>query len=151
MRTETTTPPPVRHPFRTPVRGHAFAARLPGATGPRAGQLARLVREPSNPADPLAVGVWVADHAGGWRIGYLDRTVAARIAPRLDAGLRIAAQVEGWTGEPEGRWHRPLLVLLPDDRAPQRSAEVTAPRLWGRPPGVSRRRLAPRDGGDAAS
>lgn len=148
---------PVTRPFRTPVRGHAFAARTPGAADPAPGQLARLVREPGNPADPYAVSVWVADATGRWRLGYLDRGVAARIAPRLDGGMRIAAQVEGWTPEPEGRWHRPLLVILPDagdtsprtqpnTASPSREDPSTAPQrpaheagLWGRPPGVSRR------------
>lgn len=147
---------PVRRAFRTPVRGHAFAPRLPGASGPTPGQLARLVREPTNPADDLAVGVWVADRSGRWRIGYLDRSVAARIAPRLDAGARIAARVDGWTGEPDGRWLRPLLVVLPDTpEQPEIPSEPTATSpsaragrelpaaagLWGRPPGVTRRRI----------
>ena len=129
--------------FRTPLRGHAFA----GPTPPEAlapGRAARLVREPDNPADPYAVAVWVEDDdARPWRIGYLDRTVAARVAPRLDAGARVSAEVEGWLEEPGGRWQRPLLrVDLPAsvhtaDGAPRTlHAEV-----WGRPPGVRRRQL----------
>lgn len=106
-------PAAVTRPFRTPVRGHAFAARTPGASDPVPGQLARLVREPANPADRYAVGVWVAGRGGRWRIGYLDRLIAARLAPRLDDGATIAARIDGWTPEPDGRWRRPLLVLLP--------------------------------------
>ncbi len=168
------------------MRGHAFAARVPGAADPTPGQLARLVREPANPADRYAVSVWIAGATGKWRIGYLDRSVAARIAPRLDRGARIAAKIDGWTAEPDGRWQRPLVVLLPSDEQATRSARVqveppreatpvaaerkagshaparsistaatsasaspavgankgstpTAPGLWGRPPGVSRR------------
>jgi hypothetical protein len=159
----------VARPFRTPVRGHAFAARTPDTADPTPGQLARLIREPANPADGYAVSVWVATSGSRWRIGYLDRTVAARIAPRLDAGVRIAAQLEGWTTEPDGRWRRPLLVLLPDtsddeprsEREPvdepergaaadrretERPRRSAPPQLWGRPPGVSRRTL---DGGRA--
>jgi len=144
----------LRRAFRTPVRGHVYAPRLPGSSPPVPGQLARLVREPTNPADDLAVGVWVADAVGRWRIGYLDRTVAARVAPRLDAGEPIAARIDGWTGEPGGRWQRPLLVLLPEAGADMSEAgadmSTTAERavplrpatsLWGRPPGVSRRVL----------
>lgn len=108
--------------FRTPVRGYAFASRPPDAPEPVPGQLARLVREPANPADPLAVAVWVEGDGPGWRIGYLDRGVSARVAPRLDRGLRIDARVDGWVPEPDGRWRRPVLVLLPRDRAPSPAA-----------------------------
>lgn len=157
MTTTSHMPPPVTRPFRTPVRGHAFAARAPGESDPTPGQLARLIREPGNPADRYAVSVWVASATGKWRIGYLDRAVAARIAPRLDHGAPIAARIEGWTPEPEGRWRRPLVVLLPDrprrtepshgsaDTAdePDRTSAAGQARggLWGRPPGVSRRVL----------
>jgi hypothetical protein len=100
--------------FRTPIRGHAFAPPPPQAGGVSSGTPARLVREPANPADPLAVAVWVTLEAWGpWRLGYLDRGVAARIAPRLDAGLELGAELDGWTPEPDGRWQRPLIALWP--------------------------------------
>ena len=122
--------------FRTPVRGHAFAPRPPGTTGPVPGQVARLLREPGNPADPYAVSVWVADDHGRWRIGYLDRGVAVRVAPRLDEGADLAVQIEGWTTEPDGRWLRPVVVVQARDEPD----EVQRPAgLWGRPPGVTRR------------
>lgn len=142
--------------FQTPVRGHAFAAAPGGGSPPEAGARARLAREPSNPADPLAVAVWVESSRDlPWRIGYLDRGVAARVAPRLDAGLRVDARVEGWIAEPQGRWHRPLVRLVPDaaasreevasdgDGRTQGSGTPVADRapLWGRPPGVARRSL----------
>lgn len=115
-----------RRPFRTPVRGFAFAGpaadHLDGARAIAPGTAARLVREPDNPADALAVAVWVCAEAGApWRAGYLDRAVAARLAPRLDRGLDVEATIEGWTHEPDGRWQRPLLCLVP------RHQDVTAP------------------------
>ncbi len=134
--------------FRTPVRGHAFASPPPGGEGPVAGLPAELAREPDNPADPLAVAVWASPSSGArWRIGYLDRGVAARVAPRLDAGRRVRAQLDGWSTEPQGRWRRPLLLLLPEDEQaaipPGASAVADdAPRIWGRPPGVRRRRVS---------
>jgi len=130
--------------FRTPVRGHAFASPPPGGERPVPGLSAELSREPDNPADPLAVAVWTASLEGvRWRIGYLDRGVAARVAPRLDAGVRVRAQLDGWSTEPDGRWRRPLLLLLPeDDPAAVPSAPDDPPRIWGRPPGVRRRRVS---------
>lgn len=153
--------------FHTPVRGHAFAARPPDAPPVVPGDTLRLVREPDNPADPHAVAVWSAG-AGPWRLGYLDRTVAARIAPRIDAGTAVGAVLAGWTAAAGGRWHRPLLRLAVGrpERAVALAAEApatyrahpTAPApgdlpvngLFGRPPGSSRRivpaRLSPARG-----
>jgi len=127
----------VLRPFRTPVRGHAFAAAPPGAPTPGPGARARLAREPGNPADPLAVAVWLEGSSNHpWRIGYLDRGVAARVAPRIDDGLALDARIDGWVTEARGRWRRPIVLLLP------RSDDHDDPRLlWGRPPGVIRRRV----------
>jgi hypothetical protein len=124
--------------FRTPVRGHAFAAR-PADAQLGTGTSARLVREPANPRDPFAVAVWI-DGAVPWRAGYLDRAVAARLAPRLDAGERWPAVIEGWVEAPGG-WRRPLLAV----GAPLPARAVVTPPasagLWGRPPGSVRRTL----------
>lgn len=135
-------PRPPARVFRTPLRGHAFAGPTPlEALAP--GRAARLVREPDNPADPLAVAVWVEDDdERPWRVGYLDRTVAARLAPRLDAGTEVAATIEGWLQEPGGRWERPLLLL--EVAAGPHAGETTQTlhaEVWGRPPGMRRRRL----------
>lgn len=133
------------------MRGHGFAARPPGAPPPPPGAAAELVREPDNPADPLAVAVWTVE-ARPWRLGYLDRAVAARLASRLDAGLHYRAELAGWVEAPGGRWRRPLLRVV-SDAATDDPADawtdvaVGAPSarganradLWGRPPGSSRR------------
>jgi hypothetical protein len=119
-----------RDGFRTPVRGHAFAARPPDGLPADAGRDVRLVREPANPRDALAVAVWIAARTP-WRVGYLDRAVAARLAPRLDAGERLTARLDGWVDAPGG-WRRPLLAI---GRVP----EVAAGGLWGRPPASTRR------------
>jgi hypothetical protein len=140
--------------FHTPVRGYAFAAVPPPADASlEHGAEVVLLREPSNPADPLAVGVWLV-HAGRprWRLGYLDRTVAARIAPRLDAGAEVEGAIDGWVEEPEGRWRRPLLSLTlraaapTDQEDPAGEGGVAADghgrrRLARMPPGVARRRV----------
>lgn len=137
--------------FRTPVRGHAFAPRRPETPEPTPGEPAELMLEPANPADPQAVAVWAGEGAERRRIGYLDRGVAARVAPRLRDGLVLSARVDGWTGEPEGRWQRPVVFLRVETLPPQLtgSADPAAGAhgrrrgVWGRPPGVARRTLGP--------
>lgn len=136
-------PPAVRR-FHTPLRGHAFAGPVPAAAL-TPGRCVSLVREPDNPADPLAVAVWITDdEQRAWRVGYLDRTVAARIAPRLDAGTPVRAVLEGWIEEPGGRWERPL-VRLEVAATPERGtdAESVQATVWGRPPGMRRRSVEP--------
>jgi hypothetical protein len=133
-------------PFRTLVRGHAFAAVPPDHGGLTPGTAARAVREPDNPADPLAVAIWAEPRERAdvpWRIGYLDRVVAARLAPRLDRGARVEVEVEGLVPEPDGRWLRPVVRLCLDDSPPGRPGPGRAEPagLWGRPPGVTLRRL----------
>lgn len=128
--------------FRTPLRGHAFAGPVP-QEALTSGRAVSLVREPDNPADPHAVAVWLRDEAQrSWRVGYLDRIVAARIAPAIDAGTPVAAVLEGWIEEPGGRWERPLVRIELPRRPDTRSDEGEAVRatVWGRPPGVRRRR-----------
>jgi len=136
--------PSVGRAFRTPVRGHAFAGPAP-AEALVAGRTVTLVREPGNPADPHAVSVWLADDDGqAWRIGYLDRTVAARLAPRLEEGARVIAVLDGWIEEPGGRWERPLIRIEfeADVRSDEEERTVRA-AVWGRPPGVRRRVIEP--------
>lgn len=142
--------------FRTPVRGYPFAAAPPGGAAPGPDQVATLVREPANPADPHAIAVWVEpSDAVPWRIGYLDRFVASRLAPVLDSGQRLSAAIDGWVPEPDERWQRPLLRIIAPARATgdERSGDgqqatgtegedAATPRLWGRPPGVRRRVVA---------
>ncbi len=127
--------------FHTPVRGYAFAAVPPPATAVLdPGTPVILLREPENPADALAVGVWLTESGRPrWRLGYLDRTVASRIAPRLDAGAQVEAVLAGWVDEPDGRWQRPLLHLRLAVEEPV--AAVNRRSLRRQPPGVQRRRV----------
>ena len=136
-------PPPGRA-FRTPLRGHAFAGPAP-ADSLVAGRVVTLAREPGNPADPHAVSVWVTDDDGqAWRIGYLDRTVAARLAPRLDVGAHATAELDGWIEEPGGRWERPLIrIEFAGSATPAEEERSVRAAVWGRPPGVRRRVVEP--------
>lgn len=122
-------------PFLTPVRGHAFAGPPLDPPAPVGhGAPARLRREPDNPADDLAVAVWAVGEGTSWRIGYLERAVAARLAPRLDTGMQVTATLAGWWDEPHGRWRRPVVALEPAG-APRLRPDTTAPGgVWSRPP-----------------
>lgn len=57
----------------------------------RPGDPLDLVREPSNPHDPLAVAIFTAS---GTRVGYLSRDRASWIAPKIDRGFLHHAIVE---------------------------------------------------------
>ena len=131
--------------FHTPVRGYAFAAvPPPQAAVLDPGSPVSLIREPDNPADPLAVGVWLLEGgAPRWRLGYLDRSVASRIAPRLDAGMAVDAVLDGWVEEPDGRWRRPLLHLRAS--VEEHGGALSRRSLRRQPPGVRRRRVRRRD------
>lgn len=129
-------------PFLTPVRGHAFASAPPDdPAAVRHGAAARLVREPDNPADPLAVAVWATAAGTPWRIGYLERAVAARVAPRLDDGATVTATLAGWWDEPTGRWARPVVALQPR-HVPRADTGDTPSRVWSRPPASTTRSVA---------
>lgn len=106
------------------------------------------MREPDNPRDPLAVAVWTGE-ARPWRIGYLDRAVAARLAPRLDAGQRFLVELAGWIDAPDAAWRRPLLRVTTGELRPSGAMAAADPGraregsgLWGRPPGSTRRVLS---------
>ena len=52
----------------------------------------RLEREPGNEHDRNAVAVWAAvEGTGRFCVGYLPRTLAAFIAPLMDAGRAVGA------------------------------------------------------------
>lgn len=62
------------------------------------GTVVRLVREPSNPHDANAIAVSIRNPILGliprWsKMGHLKAPLAARLAPKLDAGLSIDAHV----------------------------------------------------------
>jgi hypothetical protein len=85
--------------------------------------------------------VWAKPRDGNgppWRLGYLDRVVAARVAPRLDEGAPIEVTVEGLVPEPDGRWQRPVVRVAVG--APP-AVPDSGSGLWGRPPGVTRRAI----------
>lgn len=57
--------------------------------GLRRGALVELRREPENPGDARAIAV----HSARGQIGYLSRANARVLAPMLDAGIKIGAEI----------------------------------------------------------
>lgn len=58
-----------------------------------------LLREPQNPFDPNAIGVWWEDKKGlRHQLGYVPRHLAALLAPLLDHGLKVMPSVARRTG-----------------------------------------------------
>jgi single-stranded-DNA-specific exonuclease len=81
--------------FHTKVVGVTFGDRQAVLAGVRPGERLRLVREPTNAADPHAIQVCRAD---GRQLGFLRAPLAARLAPAMDAGARYAATATALTG-----------------------------------------------------
>lgn len=69
---------------------------------------ARFQREPENPADASAVRVILVHEPSGrtYHIGYLSRERADRVAPLIDAGLRLDVMELDVTGGPGGPHYR---------------------------------------------
>ncbi len=80
--------------FNTKLAGVTFEGRQDSVAGLEPGIALRLVREPENPYDPNAIGVWY----GQLKIGFINKGIAARIAPNIDAGERYRAEVKHVTG-----------------------------------------------------
>ena len=107
------------------MRGHVFAHR-PSAGAPLERTPLVLRPEPDNPADPHAVAVWAEGGGEPWRVGYVERAVAARLAPHIqgDAYRGLEITFAGWWEEPEGRWRRPVVRI---------GSAAAAPRAHRRP------------------
>lgn len=80
--------------FFTKVVGVTFEGRQDVVGGMREGAPLRLIRQPENPHDANAVGVWF----GELQIGFLKREIARRVAENFDAGERYEAEVASITG-----------------------------------------------------
>lgn len=67
----------------------------------RAGSSFILRREPKNQHDPNAIAITVPTPLGFQQIGYLGRSDAAWLAPKIDAGLAIPGCIAGVYGGTE--------------------------------------------------
>jgi HIRAN domain-containing protein len=86
-------------PISAIVAGTRFyKPHLVGTALCRKGTQLRLLREPSNAYDANAVAVCINEPVLGliprWsKVGHLKAPLAARLAPKIDAGLKLEARV----------------------------------------------------------
>jgi len=80
--------------FNTKVAGVSFEGRQDVLAGLRAGDPLELVRDRDNRYDSNAIAV----KRGALQIGFLNKELAERLAPRFDQGVRYRAEVTAITG-----------------------------------------------------
>ncbi len=103
----------------------------------RPGIMLRCSREPDNPKDPNAVGVWMKTQgmARGVQIGYLNREAAEDVAPHLDQGDAVEIKVANVTGGDGDNLGVNILISLLDRPARRQPAAdrrgVSAPKTTG--------------------
>jgi len=87
--------------FHTKVVGVTFDGRQELLPAVRAGERLQLARDPHNARDPHAIKVLLHD---GRQLGFLSASLAARLAPSIDAGARYLATAASLTGGGEKAW-----------------------------------------------
>jgi single-stranded-DNA-specific exonuclease len=113
--------------FHTKVVGVTFEGRQATLAQAKAGERLRLARDPSNPRDPHAIKVCLAD---GREVGFLRAALAARLAPAIDAGARYAATATALTGGGDRAWGLNIYV----ERHAAWSGDTGAGEPGARPP-----------------
>src|ERR1700736_4152613 len=101
--------------FNTKVVGVSFEGRQDIVAGLAPGAALELRRQPDNPHDPNAIGVWY----GALQLGFLKRPIAARVAPHVDAGERYSAHVTAVTGGGARSWGSTVYVTRERAAAPR--------------------------------
>jgi single-stranded-DNA-specific exonuclease len=85
--------------FHTKLAGVSFEGRQDVVARLQPGLALRLVRQPENEYDPNAIAVL---DATGDQVGFLNRRLAAALAPELDRGAAYSVSVADVTGGGEG-------------------------------------------------
>ncbi|MFZ1017959.1 MAG: helicase-related protein [Candidatus Cybelea sp.] len=107
--------------FHTKLAGVSFEGRQDVIAGMRPEVPLELRRQADNPHDSNAVAVCY----GHLQLGFLNKKLAAHIAPLIDAGARYRARVAsltGGSGDAGARKHRGVNILIERDAAPLPSA-----------------------------
>ncbi len=112
--------------FHTKVVGVTFEGRQSRLPEVAPGGRLQLRRDPANPKDPHAVEVCLPD---GRQLGFLRASLAARLAPAMDAGARYLATATALTGGGD-RSHGLNILVTRESRPPAPlGAEEAGPRL----------------------
>lgn len=98
--------------FFTKVAGVSFEGRQDLLAGLREGDALALVRQPENEHDRNAIAVRI----GALQIGYLNKGIARRLAPKIDEGVRYRAEVASLTGG--GSRSRGVNIFVHREREP---------------------------------
>lgn len=114
--------------FHTKVAGVTYEGRQQYVKRLLVGEKLRLLREPSNTYDRNAVAV-LDTH--GNTIGYLSREIAAKMAPRIDAGESFDVAVTAVTGAEYDRFG--VNIHIQSCRSVAGSNSSNAPRFSGSP------------------
>jgi single-stranded-DNA-specific exonuclease len=80
--------------FHTKIAGVSFEGRQDVIAGLRGGAPLQLIRQSDNPHDANAIAVFYGD----LQLGFLNRNMAAHLAPSIDAGTRYRATIASLTG-----------------------------------------------------
>lgn len=70
-----------------------------------------LEREPDNEHDPNAISVW---NEYGEQLGYINKSLASELAPKMDKGMRIACFVTAVTGGDDDKSYGCNIKLILD-------------------------------------
>jgi single-stranded-DNA-specific exonuclease len=105
--------------FNTKVVGVSFEGRQDVVAALRPGDALELRRDPENPYDTNAIGVWF----GTLQLGFVKREIAAKIAPNVDAGERYTAAVTAVTGGGARSWGINIYVTRARAAAPRAGEE----------------------------
>ncbi len=107
--------------FHTKIAGVSFEGRQDLIAGLRAGAPLELRRQPDNAYDSNAVAV----HYGNLQLGFLNKRLAAHLAPLIDARARYAARIASVTG--------PATQTAPAADAKYRGVNILVERESGAP------------------
>lgn len=94
--------------FHTKVAGVTFGGRQDIVKRLEEGEVLHVRREPDNPMDPNAIGLYTT---GNQHVGYINATLAKVLAPEIDAGAVYVAFVDHVTGR-NGDGHLGLNILV---------------------------------------
>ncbi|MBV8298640.1 MAG: DEAD/DEAH box helicase [Candidatus Eremiobacteraeota bacterium] len=108
--------------FNTKVVGVSFEGRQDVVAALRPGDALELRRDPENPYDANAIGVWF----GTLQLGFVKREIAAKIAPNADAGERYTAAVTAVTGGGARSFGINIYVTRVRSAAPRAAADRAA-------------------------